>query len=56
MTKSWTIVGKDLIKEVTCSEPYEWKDSTEQEWEFAPAGGLLQGCGLPARLPACLPA
>lgn len=37
MTKSWTIVGKDLIKEVTCSEPYEWKDSTEQEWEFAPA-------------------
>jgi carbamoyl-phosphate synthase small subunit len=34
MTKSWTIVGKDLIKEVTCTEPYEWKDTTEDEWEF----------------------
>ena len=27
-TKAWTIVGKDLIKEVTCREPYEWKDPT----------------------------
>lgn len=34
MTKSWTIVGKDLIKEVTCTEPYEWKDPTGEEWEF----------------------
>lgn len=34
MTKAWTIVGKDLIKEVTCSEPYEWKDPTDNEWEF----------------------
>lgn len=34
MTKSWSIVGKDLIKEVTCSEPYEWKD-TSGEWEFS---------------------
>lgn len=33
--KSWTIVGKDLIKEVTCKEPYEWKDPTGVEWEFA---------------------
>lgn len=33
--KSWTIVGKDLIKEVTCSEPYEWEDPTGTEWEFA---------------------
>jgi carbamoyl-phosphate synthase small subunit len=37
MTKSWTIVGKDLIKEVTCAEPYEWKDPTGEEWEFAEA-------------------
>ena len=35
MTKSWSIVGKDLIKEVTCTEPYEWKDPTGEEWEFA---------------------
>ncbi|KAL4430872.1 hypothetical protein ABPG75_006128 [Micractinium tetrahymenae] len=34
-TKSWTIVGKDLIKEVTCTEPYEWADPTGEEWEFA---------------------
>lgn len=36
-TKSWSILGKDLISEVTCSEPYEWKDPTEAEWEFNPA-------------------
>jgi carbamoyl-phosphate synthase small subunit len=36
-TKSWSILGKDLISEVTCSEPYEWKDPTEDEWEFNPA-------------------
>ncbi|CAL8464336.1 g3871 [Coccomyxa elongata] len=35
-TKSWSILGKDLIREVTCSEPYEWKDTTEHEWEFNP--------------------
>jgi len=34
MTKSWTIVGQDLIKDVTCTEPYEWKDPTGEEWEF----------------------
>ena len=32
--QSWSIVGKDLISEVTCSEPYEWKDPTGVEWEF----------------------
>jgi carbamoyl-phosphate synthase small subunit len=36
-TKSWSILGKDLISEVTCREPYEWKDPTEDEWEFNPA-------------------
>lgn len=34
--KSWTIVGKDLLSVVSCTEPYEWKDATEEEWEFAP--------------------
>lgn len=42
-TRSWTIVGKDLIKEVTCSEPYEWEDPTGKEWEFAPAAKSLNG-------------
>uniref|UniRef100_A0A7S3E1U0 Carbamoyl phosphate synthase arginine-specific small chain n=1 Tax=Chloropicon laureae TaxID=464258 RepID=A0A7S3E1U0_9CHLO len=30
----WSILGKDLLKEVTCKEPYEWKEETEGEWEF----------------------
>jgi len=38
MAKGWTIVGKDLLSVVSCTEPYEWKDPTESEWEFsAPA-------------------
>lgn len=35
MSKTWSIVGKDLITNVSCSEPYEWKDKTEGEWEFS---------------------
>ena len=31
----WTIEGKDLISEVTCKEPYEWKETTGEEWEFS---------------------
>jgi carbamoyl-phosphate synthase small subunit len=34
MTKSWTIVGKDLLSVVSCTEPYEWQDPTKSEWEF----------------------
>jgi len=30
----WSILGKDLLKEVTCKEPYEWNTLTEEEWEF----------------------
>jgi len=28
-------VGKDLITDVSCSDPYEWKDQTDGEWEFS---------------------
>ncbi|KAK9806878.1 hypothetical protein WJX72_005945 [[Myrmecia] bisecta] len=42
-TKNWTIVGKDLIAEVTCKEPYEWKDPTEDEWEFSKAAEARNG-------------
>lgn len=35
MTKNWTIVGQDLLSVVSCKEPYEWKDLTEEEWEFS---------------------
>jgi hypothetical protein len=34
MAKNWTIVGKDLLRVVSCTEPYEWKDPTDEEWEF----------------------
>ena len=37
LANEWTILGKDLISEVTCQEPYEWKDLTEEEWEFSKA-------------------
>ena len=37
LANSWTIEGKDLISEVTCSEPYEWKATTDEEWEFSKA-------------------
>lgn len=52
MTKSWTIVGKDLIKEVTCKEPYEWTDPTGEEWEFAEQGELA-ATPLPSAAPCC---
>lgn len=35
MTKEWTIVGKDMISEVTCAEKYEWSEKTGAEWEWA---------------------
>lgn len=34
MAKSWTIVGKDLLSVVSCTEPYEWSKPTIDEWEF----------------------
>ncbi|MEW5297685.1 MAG: hypothetical protein WDW38_006859 [Sanguina aurantia] len=34
MSKSWTIVGKDLLSVVSCTEPYEWRQGTHEEWEF----------------------
>jgi len=34
--KGWTLAGKDLLSAVSCAEPYEWKDGTDAEWEFAP--------------------
>ncbi|CAK9866418.1 unnamed protein product [Sphagnum jensenii] len=35
MARNWNIVGKDLITNVTCSKPYEWKEKTGDEWEFS---------------------
>jgi carbamoyl-phosphate synthase small subunit len=36
MAKGWTIVGKDLLSVVSCTEPYEWTETTDNEWEFNP--------------------
>lgn len=37
LAKSWSIVGKDLISDISINEPYEWKDPTVEEWEFSAA-------------------
>ena len=41
--RSRILALQDLISEVTCKEPYEWKDSTEEEWEFSPV--VMSGNG-----------
>ena len=46
--RSWPgLDGVDLVREVTCQEPYNWRDGTEHEWTPVPAGG-----GAPALPPA----
>jgi len=40
MAAEWSILGKDLLKEVTCEEPYEWSEQTEEEWEFQGIMGM----------------
>ena len=35
MCKEWTIVGKDMISEVSSKETYNWNDTTGAEWEWA---------------------
>ncbi|AEE77359.1 carbamoyl phosphate synthetase A [Arabidopsis thaliana] len=34
MSRSWDIVGIDLISDVSCKSPYEWVDKTNAEWDF----------------------
>ena len=41
--RSRCLALQDLISEVTCKEPYEWKDPTEEEWEFSPV--VMSGNG-----------
>ncbi|KAL5834399.1 hypothetical protein ACOSQ4_013896 [Xanthoceras sorbifolium] len=41
MSRSWDIVGIDLISSVSCKEPYEWVDKTKSDWEFNTDGGKL---------------
>ncbi|KAJ8528228.1 hypothetical protein K7X08_021920 [Anisodus acutangulus] len=34
MSRTWDIVGVDLISGVSCKSPYEWVDRTGSDWEF----------------------
>ncbi|KAK4416774.1 Carbamoyl-phosphate synthase small chain, chloroplastic [Sesamum alatum] len=34
VSRTWDIVGVDLISGVTCKAPYEWVDRTGSEWDF----------------------
>lgn len=38
MSRSWDIVGIDLISGVSCKTPYEWVDQTAHEWDFSSNG------------------
>lgn len=38
--------------QVSCKEPYEWNDGTEDEWEFNPAARLSDGAK-PFHVRAC---
>lgn len=40
MARNWEgLNGRDLVREVTCQEPYNWIDGTEAEWTPVAAGG-----------------
>ncbi|XP_055825175.1 carbamoyl-phosphate synthase small chain, chloroplastic-like [Solanum dulcamara] len=34
MSRTWDIVGVDLISGVSCKSPYQWVDRTASDWEF----------------------
>ncbi|XP_062148183.1 carbamoyl-phosphate synthase small chain, chloroplastic [Alnus glutinosa] len=34
LSRSWDIVGVDLISGVSCQTPFEWIDKTKSEWDF----------------------
>ena len=39
LARSWEgLDGRDLVREVTCAEPYHWIDGTRVEWTPVPAG------------------
>ncbi len=39
LAQSWEgLDGRDLVREVTCHEPYHWVDGTRVEWTPVPAG------------------
>ncbi len=44
MARSWEgLDGRDLVREVTCSEPYNWADVTRADWTPVAAGEPVAG-------------
>ncbi len=40
LARGWQgLDGRDLVREVTCHEPYNWVDGTRVEWTPVPSGG-----------------
>ncbi len=40
LARGWEgLDGRDLVREVTCQEPYNWVDGTRVEWTPVPSGG-----------------
>ncbi len=50
LARNWEgLDGRDLVREVTCAEPYHWIDGTRVEWTPVPAG---RNAGVVAASPA----
>jgi carbamoyl-phosphate synthase small subunit len=49
MARSWEgLDGRDLVREVTCSEPYNWADVTRADWTPVAAGEPVAGASGPS--------
>ncbi|KAJ8528002.1 hypothetical protein K7X08_015453 [Anisodus acutangulus] len=42
ISRTWDIVGVDLISGVSCKSPYEWVDRTGSDWEFNDNGRNIE--------------
>lgn len=48
MARTWEgLDGRDLVREVTCQETYNWVDGTTVEWTPVPAGKATDAPGAP---------
>ena len=55
MARTWQgLDGRDLVREVTCQETYNWVDGTKVEWNPVPAGQAEATAGAPASTEAPL--
>lgn len=55
MARTWQgLDGRDLVREVTCQETYNWVDGTKVEWDPVPAGQSEAPSGAPASTDAPL--